>query len=347
MLTDKQISEIRKLLEESQNPLIFFDNDSDGLASFLLLRRYLGRGKGVVIKSFPDLNESYTRKINELNPDVVFVLDKPLISEKFLEFLEQHSLPLIWIDHHPVQEINSPLIYYFNPLSNKPESNEPTSYWCYKITNKKEDIWIAMIGCIGDWFLPDFLGEFEKLYPDLIDLKTKNSAQVLYETKIGKLANILSFALKDRTSNIVNMLKILSNIKSVYELFEEDKDKTKKIYKRYKQINAKYSALLEKAKSLVKNSKKLFLFKYSGDLSISGELSNELFYLFSPKVIAVAYIKGEEAKISLRAKSNIRDIAVKVAEELGGRGGGHEQACAVSVPVSELSKFKEKVEGLI
>ena len=77
MLTEKQVKEIREHLEKAQAPIFFFDNDADGLASFLLLRRYINRGKGVAIKSFPDLNESYARKLYELKPDYVFVLDKP------------------------------------------------------------------------------------------------------------------------------------------------------------------------------------------------------------------------------------------------------------------------------
>ena len=169
MLTEKQLLEARKLLESSQNPLFFFDNDTDGLTSFLLMRRYLGRGKGVVIKSFPDLNEAYTRKINELNPDYVFVLDKPIISEKFIDFLEQQSIPLIWIDHHPLQQEIKGLMHYFNPLNNEKPTNEPTSYWCYKITHRKEDMWLALLGCIGDWFLPEFISEFHEKYPELLE----------------------------------------------------------------------------------------------------------------------------------------------------------------------------------
>ena len=36
MLTKKQKTEIKEHLEKSQNPLFFFDNDNDGLMSFLL-----------------------------------------------------------------------------------------------------------------------------------------------------------------------------------------------------------------------------------------------------------------------------------------------------------------------
>ena len=44
MLTEKQIIEIREHLEKAQNPIFFFDNDYDGLTSYLQLRRHIGRG---------------------------------------------------------------------------------------------------------------------------------------------------------------------------------------------------------------------------------------------------------------------------------------------------------------
>ena len=39
MLSTEQINEIRKALEEATNPLFFFDDDQDGIASYLLLKR--------------------------------------------------------------------------------------------------------------------------------------------------------------------------------------------------------------------------------------------------------------------------------------------------------------------
>ena len=50
-LTKKQISEIREHLESAQNPFFLFDNDQDGLCSFLLLQKFLRRGKGFPVKN--------------------------------------------------------------------------------------------------------------------------------------------------------------------------------------------------------------------------------------------------------------------------------------------------------
>ena len=37
MLTKKEINEIRENIENSKNPLFFYDDDPDGVCSFLLL----------------------------------------------------------------------------------------------------------------------------------------------------------------------------------------------------------------------------------------------------------------------------------------------------------------------
>ena len=63
MITQEQILEFRKLLDSSERYLFFFDDDPDGLCSYLLLRKYLGRGKGVVVKSNPTLSTEYLRKV--------------------------------------------------------------------------------------------------------------------------------------------------------------------------------------------------------------------------------------------------------------------------------------------
>ena len=62
MLSKEKLQELREQLESSQNPLFLFDNDVDGLCSFLILRRSIDRGKGVAIKSYPDLKEQYLKK---------------------------------------------------------------------------------------------------------------------------------------------------------------------------------------------------------------------------------------------------------------------------------------------
>jgi len=78
MIPKSQLDEIKSFLNKSENPLFLFDDDPDGISSFLLLKRYFDKGKGVIVKASPKLPEVYTRKIDEYRPDLVVILDKPL-----------------------------------------------------------------------------------------------------------------------------------------------------------------------------------------------------------------------------------------------------------------------------
>src|SRR4030042_1239929 len=120
MLTKKQISEIREHLEKAQNPIFFFDNDPDGLCSALILRRYLGRGKCVAIKSFPEMSEEYFRKVSELNADYIFILDKPVVSPAFFEQVKNFNIPIVWIDHHKTDQTIVPnFVHYYTSALTK------------------------------------------------------------------------------------------------------------------------------------------------------------------------------------------------------------------------------------
>ena len=344
MLEKKEILQIRELLHQAQNPLFFFHNDTDGLASFLLLRRFINRGMGVVVKSYPALSHSYLSKVRELNPDFVFILDNPVVEREFISSVLAQGIQVVWIDHHPIPEkeiIEG--ISYFNPLLSEPKDNNPVSYWCYKITDKKEDMWIALVGCIGDWFLPDFYPEAAKKYADLLPENPKTAPEVLFSSEFSKIIKLLNLALKDKTTNVVRMLKHLYQLKEPKDLLEENEN-TKSMYSRYKQISRKYNKLIEKGKILGKGKSKLLFFQYSGNLALSGELANELYYSFPKKMVIVAYIKGEDAKLSIRGKFDVRKIAENAIKDIpDSRGGGHKNACASMFNVKYLDKFKQEV----
>jgi len=344
MLTKKQKKEIREHLEMAQNPLFFFDNDCDGLCGFLLLRKYIGRGKGVCVKSFPSLDATYFRKVGELNADYIFVLDKPVVSEEFFKEVEKINIPVVWIDHHKIEGQKIPkFVHYYNPVYNKTKSTEPVTALCYDITNKKDDLWIAVIGSVTDSFLPDFYSDFLKNYPEL-GVETKKAFDVLYKSKIGEAARVLQNGLKDTTTNVVKMLKFLIDAKSPYDILEEN-SKNYLMYKRSNEIDKKYKSLLARAKTFL--SENLLFFQYGGDLSISGELSNELSYLFPDKTIVVAYVKGAKVNLSLRGKK-IREKFLKIISKIeNATGGGHEDAVGGVIQSSDLEKFEGELEKVV
>ncbi len=349
MLTEKQISEIREHLEKAQNPIFFFDNDNDGLTSYLQLRRFIGRGKGIPIRSHPDLNGDYFRRVKELNSDYVFILDKPTVSEDFLNQVYEDNLPLVWIDHHDVKPPKQDWVNYYNPFHND-KTNEPVSYICYKITNKNEDIWIATIGCVSDALVPDFYDEFTEKYPELAkknpERNPRGAFDVLFNSEIGRIARILDFSLKDSITNVVQMLKFMVDAKSPHEVLEEN-DKTKKILGKYYELKDKYEHLLEGARA--QNHEKLIFFTYSGDTSMSANLANRIKYEFPEKYVVIGFKNSEEGfyNFSLRG-NNIRDVTLKALENIENAiGGGHQHATGARIPEDELHNFKGNIEKAI
>jgi len=344
MLTPKQIEEIRGHLDKAQNPLFYYDNDCDGLCSFLILRRYLGRGKGVAVRSYPGLDGSYARKAVELNADYVFVLDKPVISKEFLEELEKINLPVVWIDHHAFDgEVNAAdfsNLSVYDPARNEGDekSCEPVTYWAYKISSKKEDLWLAVIGCVADHYLPDFAEEFGERYGEFWSKGIEKPFDAYYGTEIGRIAQSFNFGLKDSTSNIVRMQNFLVSCSGPDEVFLEVTGNYA-FRKKNSEIRKRYDAYLEKAKKCVNGD--LVFFEYAGDLSISADISNQLSYIFADKYIAVAYKKGLHSNISLRGKG-VRTILESILEEFeDATGGGHEDAVGARIKTDDLVRFKE------
>ncbi|MFC1705042.1 DHH family phosphoesterase, partial [Nanoarchaeota archaeon] len=324
-LTPQQVKQVRDELVTCKNPLFLFHDDPDGLCSFLLLYRYIREGHGVVVKSVPRIDEKFLRKVNEYDPDKIFILDIAIVDQYFVDEVKR---PIIWVDHHEPLDRNK--VKYFNPRVKDPNKNVPATYLCHQVT--KQDLWIATTGCIGDWFVPDFYSEFAKEYPTLVDKKKKTAPEILFDTKLGKLSRIMSFMLKGKTGGVMKCIKIMTRIADPYEILDQTTPRGKFIYKRYEVMNEKYEALLKTAiKSVSKD--KLLVFTYSEDeVSFTGDLSNELLYRYPDKIIIIGRKKSDEIRMSLRSsKIILPPVLQKALQNVSGYGGGHEHACGACV----------------
>jgi single-stranded DNA-specific DHH superfamily exonuclease len=347
MLTDIQIEEIREHLNNAQNPVFFFDNDQDGLCSFLLLQKYIGRGKGFPIKTSPALTKDYFRKVEEFNSDYIFILDKPEVAEDFVREVEKKNIPIIWIDHHDTPKEKIPeYITYYNPLIGENKTNEPVTYICYQITKRKEDLWLAVVGCISDNLVPDFYKEFMKDFPDLCIDET-DAFNIFYGSDIGKIARILGFGLKDKISNVIAMIKFLISCKTPYDFLEEN-NRSKAVHKRFHEVDKKYQKILDKAKKyVVSKNQKIIFFKYAGNTSMSSDIANGLKYAFPDKIIVVVYTKGFKANISGRGK-DIKKIILRAIEGLeNSTGGGHENAVGAQIRKEDIVEFEKRIKKFI
>lgn len=332
MLTQKHIEEIRSKIEKSENPIFFYDDDPDGLCSFLLFMRKYQKGKGVCVKAGTKDPSIYLSKVEEYHPDAVFVFDKPFLPE---EFIQKVHVPIIWIDHHPPQKIRK--ANYYNPLSHAPYDNRPTTYWSYQVT--EEDLWIALIGIAADYEVPDKELLENNKYKDLLPQKL-NPENILYESNLGKLVKIFNFATKGKTPEVKKAVSCLLKVKTPEEILKQTTEAGRMLYDHYEHVNKEYTTLLNKALS-TESTGEIFLFLYAeGKISLTSSLSNELMYRINKPVIIVGRLRGDIYRLSLRSKTlNIASMIKNALSTIDGFGGGHEHACGAMIKRKDLEKF--------
>ena len=342
-LSSSQIKQIREHLDNCKNPLFFFDDDQDGLCSFLQFYRYKKEGKGIIVKTTPKLGSIFVNKVQEYQPDKIFILDVAVVEQ---DFLDEMKVPVIWIDHHGPFKGNN--VKYFNPRISKWEDNHPTSYMCYQVVG--QDLWLAAIGCVADWFIPPFIKEFNKDFPNLIDKPYKVPGDIIYNTKLGHLVRIFSFVLKGKTNDVMKNVKVLTRIESPYEILNQETAQGKFIYKHYEKVNKLYEPLLENVlKTAEKTRDKLILFTYKDDRSsFTSDLSNEIIYRYPDKVVLIGREKNDEMKCSLRAsKIVLPPLIEKCLVGLNGFGGGHEHACGLNIKTADFDEFLRRFREMI
>ena len=343
MLTQKQIKFLRKELATAKNPLFFYDGDGDGLASFLLLYRIHREGKSFALRTTSVLDDRFLRKVEEWQPDKIFVLDIPIVTQ---EFIDKAKKPIFWIDHHPPLDRKN--VHYFNPRIKEPDAYIPTSRMAWQVSTRKEDLWIATAGCLADWYMPNFISKFAKKFPQYLPRKF-GLARTVFKEKVSELVKLFFFLQKGSSSDITKSVKVLSRINSPDEIFKQETPQGNFLYKRFMKINEKYEILLDKTKKSVKRGKLILFFYAEDQWSFTANLANELVANYPKKVVIIARKKSGKVKCSLRGKNILVPLKEALEPFENSGGGGHPNACGAVIDEEDwdgfLKIFKEKIKG--
>jgi len=345
-LTDSQIEEFRALIAQSKKPLILFDDDCDGTTSFVMLYHAIGAGRGLPVKRTPLPVEPFLRKVREYEPDMVFILDKPQCDQEFLDGI---TVPVVWLDHHEPQKVPGH-VRYFNPRIADDNDNNPTSYWMYKIVANEKDLWLAAIGTVGDWHVPEFLDDLKKQHPDLLPETWEGIEDLYIGTRLGELIKILNFNLKGTVADMLGSIKTLIRVENPHEILDRTTARGRYLWRKYRS-KAKHfeNVMVDVDKEAKKQKDSAFLiFEYVNDeQSFTSELSNELILKYPKKIIVIARHHEGDVKASLRSYAGgpAIDSVVKTAREgIPGTGGGHTHACGACIPEEHWPTFLERFE---
>lgn len=339
MLTDEQVAKLKDHLDNCQRPFIFFHDDPDGLASFLLFYRYKGEGRGYPLKAYPRLTAEHAAKVHEYGADKVFILDIAMADQEFFDAL--NGLPCVWLDHHAPQERSK--VTYFNPrLRNN--LNVPTPVGCYQVV--QQDLWIATVGAIGDWYFPPYAADFHAHYPDLLPKEITTVEEALFNSPLAPLVKLFSFNLKGPTKDVMQSVKTLTRIESPYEILRQESARGKFLWKRYEHINHAYEALKKRAEKAIVKDDPLIVFTYTDDtLSLTKDLANELLYQHNDKIIVLGREKSGELRCSLRSgpKTILAPLVQKALVGIQGYGGGHEHAVGCGIKKEDFPQFLDNI----
>lgn len=337
MLTETEVTKLKDHLDHCNHPFFFFHDDPDGLASFLLFYRYKKEGKGFPLKAFPRLTAQHASKAIEYGADKVFILDIALADQEFFDAL--NGIPCVWLDHHALVERQK--VHYFNPRIRG--DNIPTPVGCYQVV--QQDLWLATIGSIGDWHLPDFAVQFRDQYPDLLPDNITTVEEALFNSPISPIVKLLSFNLKGPTSEVMQSIKILTRIESPFEILNQTTPQARFLVKKYEKINRMYEALLARAEKNVTKDP-LLVFTYSDDqLSLTKDVANELLYKYNDKIIVLGREKDGEYRCSLRSgpKTILLPIVEKALLGIQGYGGGHDHAVGAGIKKEDFARFLDNI----
>lgn len=340
MLSDQQLQQIRSEVESAENPLFLFDDDPDGIASMLLLYRMIRRGDCMMVKSVPKIDSRFLHRAQKEKYDKIIITDVATIDR---EFLDNVNKPIVWIDHHEPQSEEG--VKYFNPRKGG-HPNKPTSYVTYKVANNPNDLWIAMTGIVGDWYLPEFADEFAAKYPDLWSDKVRKPDDAIFETKLGDLIRLFSFIQKGPTGDANKCVRYLAKVNDPYDILEQKTEEGKFLYKKFESYYKDYKRVYDKAAASAGNDP-FIIYTYKGEQGYSSEISNEILHHHPDKVIIIAREKDGEMRMSLRGsgKNQVRAPLKHALTYVNGYGGGHEHACGAAVKVEDWDRFVEKFKA--
>lgn len=340
MLTPKEASQVKEALIHCKRPFFFFHDDPDGFASFLICYKYIKEGKGMPVKAAPNVTEPFTRYVREYDADIVFVLDIAMVEQ---DFIDQVKVPVVWIDHHELQQRTK--VSYFNPQ--KRGVNIPTPYLCHQAV--QQDLWLTVIGCIGDWYFPnDLIKEFREKYPGIIPEDVKTVQDALYNSEAGTLVKVLSFNLKGTTTATRASITAMQKILSPNEILKQETKEGEFVWKRYLAIEKVYQKLYQQAMK-AQTKDQIFIFLYPSDEhSLTKDLANELLYRLPNEIIIVGREKSGDLRCSIRSKkTNILNPVKKAITGLRATGGGHEHACGANINKEDFEQFVKNLRAEI
>lgn len=379
MTLQSDIKKAQTLIENSQNPIMFFDTDTDGASSFIQLKKtYSQLKEGYPISKDSEQQKLALEKIFD-NHDLIIFFDTPHIIEEFFD--EINGRQTLWVDHHiptneKIIENKKNKIFYLNPMNYDKTDERCASYFAYEITQKTENLIWATLASIADFYLLDIIKKFHDHDPNnfkiLINIPEQKKQELFTfletnkfndETKQNQRAEWIQYLtygcglIKYKTffdilfkfEKFHKTQKILKNIaKMSFAEFTSELENGKiGIFETYQEIMSEYKQLIKKIDKL-KDEDLIYIEHENKKISYNRQLSEETaFKKQNYKAIVSAYTKDTMNiySCSFRGKNfDINKMLTECINGLSGQGGGHKFASGCIISKSDYPEFKKRIQ---
>lgn len=371
---NSKIKKARKLIQESKKPVMFFDSDTDGVTSYIQLKKAFPKIKGYPFSHSRRNSEEFFDKFKD--NDLVIVFDIPTLSKEFFEKFKDRKI--IWSDHHPTNDkklVRKYKVHHINPLNHSKEDNRPSSYLAYLVSDKESNLFYAAMGSVADFFILDVLEELynynRKQFNLLFELDDKTREEIFefirkysfkdkktrekreyyirylcYEADLILYKNLISFIFKIDKERIDEAIDVVlktnpNNLKA--EILAGKKFP----FDEYQEIAEEYRNRSKIANSKFKNEK-IILYDYRGKHGFTSPLSEEIMHRKDQaQMVAVCFKKTGKPfwQCSLRGRSiQVNKVIDETLKDLNGGGGGHPYAGGMRVHKDDFSVFKDRIQ---
>ena len=334
-------------IKKSDEIVIIYNNDADGICSCALLDKFflrkIGKKSFSISQPMP-MDKNLIQKIQTTLPTKIIFLDLAVDQQQSILKRLGSICDILIIDHHQfIKDMSSSAVVHYNPRFAKPKIYQSTSYLVYKICSKILDIsnllWIAIVGMVADYNLRDSM--------DLVREAEKKYSIKINESLFARMADMISAARATKALTCEEILEIIEKI-------EDPKDfetimGAEKLIESYQKIENEIIAMLSDAEAVSERIGNLILYEMKSEYNIRSDLSRKLSEKHPNKLIIVYERGSKKIKISARNQDviDVGRVLQKAAEGMRASAGGHENAAGATLEEKDWEEFKQRLSELV
>ncbi len=346
----KNASDFLRRINSKDNVVIIYNNDADGICSCILVKKLLEKtAKNVpyAISQPMPTEKNLIRKIQTTLPTKIIFLDLAIDQQQDVLKRLGKLCDILIIDHHQItKNMNSSTVVHYNPRFKNQKLYQSAAYASYKIctdvTDMSEHLWIAAVGMIGDYNLEDS--------QDLVKLvkeKYRIQEEKLYDSYLGRVADMISAARATRELTCEQMVEILGRAKTPEDL--EKVEGSEKMLESFKAVENEMIAIEQDVAANAENIGSFVLYNLKSRYSLGSSVATRLSEKFMKKILIIYSKEKSKIHISARNQKGIFDVAgilKKAAHGLNASAGGHDRAAGATVEEKDWQVFKERLAEL-